>query len=124
MDILKKKDICNTLIIVTRYFGGILLGTGGLVKAYSDATLNVLEKCSFLEIRKTKEYEIECEYKNLDLIKYYINKNEDNISINNIKYENNIILDVFINNEQNLDKKIINELSDMTINIMEKNSKK
>ena len=101
-----------------------MLGTGGLVKAYSDATLNALDKCSFLEIRKTKEYEIECEYKDLDLIKYYINKNEDNISINNTKYEKNIILDVFINNEQNLDKKIISELSDMTINIMEKNSKK
>ena len=39
LDILKKKDIVNTLVIVTRYFGGILLGTGGLVRAYSDSLL-------------------------------------------------------------------------------------
>lgn len=34
-NILKKNDLTNVLIVVTRYFGGILLGTGGLVRAYS-----------------------------------------------------------------------------------------
>ena len=39
LNILQKNNLCNVLVVVTRYFGGILLGTGGLVRAYSGATL-------------------------------------------------------------------------------------
>lgn len=38
LNILEKNNFINILVVVTRYFGGILLGTGGLVKAYSEAT--------------------------------------------------------------------------------------
>ena len=37
LEIIKKKELYNVIIIVTRYFGGILLGTGGLTRAYSEA---------------------------------------------------------------------------------------
>lgn len=43
LDVLVKKDITNTLIVVTRWFGGVKLGTGGLVRAYSDSAKSVLE---------------------------------------------------------------------------------
>ena len=46
LNILQKNNLANILIVVTRYFGGILLGTGGLVRAYSDALLEALEKTS------------------------------------------------------------------------------
>ena len=39
LNILQKNELCNVVIIVTRYFGGILLGTGGLLRAYSEATI-------------------------------------------------------------------------------------
>ena len=38
LEILRGKELNNVLVVVTRYFGGILLGTGGLVRAYSDVT--------------------------------------------------------------------------------------
>lgn len=41
LNIIEKNNISNILIIVTRYFGGILLGTGGLVRAYSEATIKM-----------------------------------------------------------------------------------
>ena len=44
LNILQKNNLCNLVVVVTRYFGGILLGTGGLVRAYSDATQKVIEK--------------------------------------------------------------------------------
>ena len=44
LNILQKNEYVNILIIVTRYFGGILLGTGGLVRAYSDSLLLAIEK--------------------------------------------------------------------------------
>ena len=44
VEILEKQGLANLLIVVTRYFGGILLGTGGLVRAYSDSLKKALEK--------------------------------------------------------------------------------
>ena len=38
LELLRGKNLCNVIVIVTRYFGGILLGTGGLVRAYAGAT--------------------------------------------------------------------------------------
>ena len=61
LNILQKNNLCNVLVVVTRYFGGILLGTGGLVRAYSESTLNAIdladkiEKCIGLEFQVTLE---------------------------------------------------------------------
>ena len=49
LDVLRKKEISNVLVIVTRYFGGILLGTGGLVKAYTESAISALEKTEIVE---------------------------------------------------------------------------
>lgn len=52
LNILIKNELCNILIVVTRYFGGILLGTGGLVRAYSTSTLKAIENSKI--VTKTK----------------------------------------------------------------------
>ena len=57
LSILLKKELVNVLVIVTRYFGGILLGTGGLVRAYSEATIEAIEKAKF--VIEENGYEIE-----------------------------------------------------------------
>lgn len=44
LDVIKKKDISNVLVAIVRYFGGIKLGAGGLVRAYSNCTSNGIEK--------------------------------------------------------------------------------
>jgi len=62
LEILKKQGLSNVVVTVTRYFGGILLGTGGLVRAYSDSLQAVLEKCEYKEIEIGKEYQIVIEY--------------------------------------------------------------
>ncbi len=48
--VIEGRKFCNIIIVVTRYFGGIKLGTGGLIRAYSKATMDVLKEC---EIEKT-----------------------------------------------------------------------
>lgn len=52
LDILKGKELTNVIAIVTRYFGGVLLGTGGLVRAYSDSLKMALESAEFSEIKE------------------------------------------------------------------------
>lgn len=45
LDAIKKNDFTNILVVVTRYFGGILLGAGGLVRAYSESTSEAIKIC-------------------------------------------------------------------------------
>ena len=63
LEVLRKKDLTNCLVISTRYFGGILLGAGGLVRAYTKSIVGVLEKSKI--VRKELFY-------NLDIVLDYI----------------------------------------------------
>ena len=89
LNILQKNNLGNILVMVTRYFGGILLGTGGLVRAYSDATLDAIDTAEKVEICVGIEAEIELDYNNLESFKYYCKKN--NISIKDYDYSEKII---------------------------------
>ena len=52
LQVLNKNELVNILVVVTRYFGGILLGTGGLVRAYTQATQNALKKTKILTLQE------------------------------------------------------------------------
>lgn len=94
LTILSKPNIVNTLVIVTRYFGGILLGTGGLVKAYSEATKNALEKAEITKIEEGFLYKIEIKYSDLENFKYFIKNND--ASITKEEYFENVFLHIFM----------------------------
>ena len=61
LNLLQKNNLCNVLVIVTRYFGGILLGTGGLVRAYTDVTQKVIEKSILVKMILGMELKIKLE---------------------------------------------------------------
>ena len=84
LNILQKNNLANVLIIVTRYFGGILLGTGGLVRAYSDSLLKVIEESDKVEKCLGIEMLVILEYNEFDNLKYYCKNN--NILIVNVEY--------------------------------------
>jgi uncharacterized YigZ family protein len=75
LNILEKNNIINVLIVVTRYFGGILLGTGGLVKAYSEATIKAIEENILSEIEMGYEVEMIFPYTEIKKIEYFIKIN-------------------------------------------------
>ena len=72
LKILLEKGITNVLVVVTRYFGGILLGTGGLVRAYTKTTLEALNKVEIIKKEKGCEIELEIEYCDLESAKKYM----------------------------------------------------
>ena len=72
LKILLEKGITNVLVVVTRYFGGILLGTGGLVRAYTKTTLEALNKVEIIKKEKGCEIELEIEYCDLESAKKYL----------------------------------------------------
>ena len=67
LNILQKNNLCNLVVVVTRYFGGILLGTGGLVRAYSDATQKAIEKSIKVSKIEGVEVEVKIDYANLEI---------------------------------------------------------
>lgn len=89
LNILQKNNLCNVVAVVTRYFGGILLGTGGLVRSYSDATLDAIEVAEKIEKCIGLEFQAEVEYNNLETFKYYCKIN--NIFIEDVDYSDIIV---------------------------------
>lgn len=83
-----EKGLSNILVVVTRYFGGILLGTGGLVRCYSGATEDALQKAEIIQKTSGYEAKLSVEYSNLEGLKYNLEKM--NIKILNIEYLENI----------------------------------
>lgn len=98
INILQKNNLCNVLVVVTRYFGGILLGTGGLVRAYSEATNRSLELTEKVNMEEGYTLEVSLEYKDLELFKYYC-KNA-NINIIKTDYGKEINLLIELNTKQ------------------------
>ena len=102
LTILSKNDLANVLVIVTRYFGGILLGTGGLVKAYSESCTLGLENAGIVEKDIAKVFRIEISYSDVDKFKYFAKNND--IIILNEEYLENVILEVGIKQKNLLEK--------------------
>ncbi len=108
LSILKGNNLCNIVVIVTRYFGGILLGTGGLVRAYSQATTNALMQANYIIKEKGKEIKVIISYSEIENFKYFCRKN--NIKILKEEYLDNVEFIIEISNEMlekmksNLDK--------------------
>lgn len=62
LDVLRKNGVTNAVIVVTRYFGGILLGAGGLVRAYSAAATAAVRAAGITEVKQFVLFSIECSY--------------------------------------------------------------
>lgn len=63
LEALKKNNVTNILAVVTRYFGGTLLGASGLIRAYQGATIEVLKKALFYQKELFLEFNIALSYK-------------------------------------------------------------
>lgn len=98
LNILSSQNLRNVVVIVTRYFGGILLGTGGLLRAYTGATMEALKKVEIIEKYLGLEINIEVSYSNLEKLKYYLRQKE--ITILSSEYLENIKVLVELSKEK------------------------
>lgn len=62
LDVLKKKDLKDTAVVITRYFGGIKLGAGGLIRAYSSTTSLALNTTGIVERKRMQKLKITVTY--------------------------------------------------------------
>lgn len=85
-------DLTNVLVVVVRYFGGTLLGTGGLIHAYRSATADMLEKALIAEKFVTEKYELNFPYEKLSAIMKIIK--DENIQPHNPVYDVQCVMQV------------------------------
>lgn len=72
MEVLKHQGVVNCCCVVTRYFGGVLLGAGGLVRAYSQGAAAALNACGTGMVFPTARYLMEVSYPMLSRVEYFL----------------------------------------------------
>ena len=92
LEVIKRNNITDTVIVVTRYFGGVLLGASGLVRAYSKAASMAVKEVGIVEKIKAVMLKIKVDYDMLGKIQYNFSKN--NWQIDNIQYADMVELSI------------------------------
>lgn len=108
LDVINGARLKNVCVVVTRYFGGILLGTGGLCRAYSAAAKNCIENAKIVEMKPCVNLETECDYQQFNRIEPLILKNGGKIV--NVNYAEKVIVNY--NFETNKTEEFINNLTE------------
>ena len=69
LEVLRRRGVTNAVCVVTRYFGGVLLGTGGLLRAYTQSTADALDAAGVAVVRAWTEAEARCSYAQAERMK-------------------------------------------------------
>lgn len=94
LDVLTNKELTNLVVVVTRYFGGTLLGTGGLVKAYQSATVEGLEQSQIIKKEPGIHMELITDYNLVGKIQYFIN--QENYYLISSDYTDTVKLELIV----------------------------
>lgn len=108
LDILVAQGLKNVCVVVTRYFGGTLLGTGGLVRAYQAAVKAGLEQCAFIEKKKGIKASIALDYNDVGKIQYlFATESVETLASD---YGENVVMSVVIpfSAYKNVEEKVVN----------------
>jgi len=98
LTILSKNNLANVLVVVTRYFGGILLGTGGLVRAYSEAARNAVDNATIAEMGLIDKFSLHCDYQQYNRLLPFFAKYD--VNINDTVFLEDVIINFALSNEK------------------------
>lgn len=98
LDVILGEDIYNVAVVITRYFGGVLLGTGGLVRAYSKAVQEGLAASRIIEKRRGISMKVTTDYTGIGKIQYIAG--ERSIPILNSEYTDKVVLELLIPSDE------------------------
>ena len=92
INVLRKNEIHNVTAVVTRYFGGIKLGAGGLVRAYSKSVMEAIGEAEILEIKEYDIYNLSFEYSDIKTADSEVRNN--NLEVINKDYTDKVSYDI------------------------------
>ena len=109
LDVLLKENIHNAAVVVTRYFGGVLVGTGGLVRAYQQATKAGLSASEIIEKKDGAVLFIRTDYTGIGRLQYLFA--QEKITVMDTAYEADVLVKAVIpeNDKKRIEKTIIEQ---------------
>lgn len=109
LDVLLKENIHNAAVVVTRYFGGVLLGTGGLVRAYQQATKAGLSASEIIEKKDGAVLFIRTDYTEIGRLQYLFA--QEKLTVMDTAYEADVLVKAVIpeNDKKRIEKTIIEQ---------------
>ena len=122
LDVIEKQGLCDVLVVVTRYFGGVLLGTGGLVRAYSHSAALAIEAAKLVLMTPATECFLSCDYSSFGTIQVFLN-NEECKDITSV-FEDDVKIKFYVKSD-NLSgfENRLTELSNGKIELIKKSEK-
>lgn len=94
LEVLLNEGIHNTAVVVTRYFGGVLLGTGGLVRAYQKAVQKGLSACEIIEKKQGLCLSVGTDYNGLGKLQYLFNRQK--IAVLDTQYAADVTIQILV----------------------------
>lgn len=110
LEVLSGNECSNCLCIVTRYFGGVLLGTGGLIRAYTSASKEALDDCLTGELVEGVHAYLDADYNYVGKIQHLCI--QDDITVVNTEYSDNVIFELMM--EKQVRQKFEKALTEMS----------
>ena len=101
-NVLRKNELHNVTAVVTRYFGGIKLGAGGLVRAYSKSVLEAINEAEILEVELYDVYKLIFEYSDIKLADGEVRNN--NLEVIAKDYSDKVIYEVVSKDFRDIEK--------------------
>src|SRR5699024_7514665 len=98
LEVLKKLSLKNSVIVITRYFGGVKLGADGLIRAYSSVTSDTIKEIVVVKRSLIQGFSVQIEYPLLGKVENHL-QGSDHI-IDHIDYLENVILHVYVSLDQ------------------------
>ncbi len=107
LEVITGMGLYNIAVVVTRYFGGTLLGTGGLVRAYTNATKEGILQSQVIEKKQVQKIEVLTDYQDMGKIQYLLGNEQ--IHTFSIDYTENVTLTILvpINSVERIKKQLI-----------------
>lgn len=102
INVLRKNDLHNVTAVVTRYFGGVKLGAGGLVRAYSKSVLEAINEAEILEVELYDVYTLIFEYSEIKTVDGEVRTN--NLEVVNKDYSDKVSYDVVSKDFRDIEK--------------------
>lgn len=111
LDAITKNNLINVLITVTRYFGGIKLGAGGLIRAYSQSASQTIENAQLTTLVNYDRLQLTFEYSLIDKLKYFIEKQKAVVMETNYQTKVQAVILVETSDSKNFQKRLIDLFS-------------
>ncbi|WP_440953327.1 IMPACT family protein [Methanococcoides sp. FTZ1] len=109
--VLELKELTNVAVVVTRYFGGIKLGFGGLSRAYREAAVAAIEEGGIIEVHETVELKLKVSYSDMQPVKKLV---EEFGSVLDEKYTD--VVEMIVEVRKGTEEDLISRIADLTRN--------